>query len=182
MVGEVRDLETAEMAIHAALTSHLVISTLHTNDAPSAITRLLELGVVPYLIKATVLAIMAQRLVRKLCSLCKTPIEVSADGWETLTAPWKVKMPARINGPVGCLAVSAVARWVIPAAKGSTNCCHCPTVSKANIDEKAEIGKLRRAGMAEGMRTLRLSGARKVAAGLTTIDEVLRVAPFSGAE
>ena len=76
MVGEIRDLETAEMAIQAALTGHLVISTLHTNDAPSAITRLLELGVPPYLIKATVLGVMAQRLVRTLCNRCAQSSDV----------------------------------------------------------------------------------------------------------
>ena len=82
MVGEIRDLETAEMAIQAALTGHLVISTLHTNDAPSAITRLLEIGVAPYLIKATVLGIMAQRLVRTLCPACKSPGESDVEGWK----------------------------------------------------------------------------------------------------
>ena len=179
MEGEVRDLETAEMAIQAALTGHLVISTLHTNDAPSAITRLLELGVAPYLIKATVLGIMAQRLVRKLCPLCKAPTEVPADGWETLTAPWKVKTPARINGPVGCLDCRETG---FRGREGIYELLPLSDGIKALIDEKADIGKLRRAGMAEGMRTLRLSGARKVAAGQTTIDEVLRVAPFSGAE
>ena len=179
MVGEVRDLETAEMAIQAALTGHLVISTLHTNDAPSAITRLLELGVAPYLIKATVLGIMAQRLVRKLCPLCKAPTEVPADGWETLTAPWKVKVPARINQPIGCLDCRETG---YAGREGIYELLPLSDGIKSLIDDNAEIGKLRRAGMGEGMRTLRLSGARKVAAGLTTIDEVLRVAPFSGAE
>ena len=100
MVGEIRDLETAEMAIQAALTGHLVISTLHTNDAPSAVTRLLELGVAPYLIKATVLGVMAQRLVRTLCPTCKALGDSDAEGWKTVVAPWKMTMPTQ-NVPSG---------------------------------------------------------------------------------
>ncbi|MDN9032386.1 GspE/PulE family protein, partial [Enterobacter hormaechei] len=85
MVGEIRDLETAEMAIQAALTGHLVLSTLHTNDAPTAITRLLELGVPYYLIRATVLGVMAQRLVRTLCPHCKAPMQLADSDWHELT-------------------------------------------------------------------------------------------------
>ena len=103
MVGEIRDLETAEMAIQAALTGHLVISTLHTNDAPSAVTRLLELGVAPYLIKATVLGVMAQRLVRTLCPSCKALGDSDEEGWKTLISPWKMAMPKNMYHPVGCL-------------------------------------------------------------------------------
>ncbi len=180
MVGEIRDLETAEMAIQAALTGHLVISTLHTNDAPSAVTRLLELGVAPYLIKATVLGIMAQRLVRKLCSICKTRVPTPEDGWATLTqGPWKVKMPPTICSPVGCLECRETG---YSGREGIYELLPLTDPVKALIDERAEIGKLRIAGINEGMRTLRLSGARKVAAGLTTVEEVLRVAPFSGVE
>ncbi len=106
MVGEIRDLETAEMAIQAALTGHLVLSTLHTNDAPSAITRLLDLGVAPFMINATVLGIMAQRLVRTLCPHCKRPMPVRADEnelWDSLVAPWKTGRPAQFQHQVGCL-------------------------------------------------------------------------------
>src|SRR5512145_555157 len=87
MVGEIRDLETAEMAIQAALTGHLVLSTLHTNDAPSAVTRLLELGVPPYLINSTLLGVMAQRLVRTLCPHCKKPTELADETWQELVSP-----------------------------------------------------------------------------------------------
>ena len=97
MVGEIRDLETAEMAIQAALTGHLVISTLHTNDAPSAITRLIELGVPPYLIKATVVGVMAQRLVRTLCPHCKQPEAVDVEAWNLLTRPFKARPPAAVH-------------------------------------------------------------------------------------
>ncbi len=107
MIGEIRDLETAEMAIQAALTGHLVLSTLHTNDAPSAITRLLDLGVPAYLINSTLLGVMAQRLVRTLCPHCK---KASADHRGSArrlaglgAAPWKSAEPAQLWQPVGCL-------------------------------------------------------------------------------
>jgi hypothetical protein len=103
MVGEIRDLETAEMAIQAALTGHLVLSTLHTNDAPSAITRLLELGVPHYLLKATLLGVMAQRLVRTLCPHCKAPHSLNEDDWQSLTKPWNAPLPTQACRAVGCL-------------------------------------------------------------------------------
>jgi general secretion pathway protein E len=104
MVGEVRDYETADMAIQAALTGHLVLSTLHTNDAPSSITRLVDLGVPPFLISATVLGVMAQRLVRTLCPHCKqvhpaSPVEETM--WDQLVAPWKSNRPARFYAAGG---------------------------------------------------------------------------------
>ena len=179
MVGEIRDLETAEMAIQAALTGHLVISTLHTNDAPSAVTRLLELGVAPYLIKATVLGIMAQRLVRTLCENCKHYGDSDPDGWKVLTEPWKMKMPVRMYQPVGCLDCRDTGYM---GRQGVYELLRMSDTIKALVDENTEIGKLRLAGMKEGMKTLRLSGALKVASGETTIAEVLRVAPFSGTE
>ena len=107
MVGEIRDLETAEMAVQAALTGHLVLSTLHTNDAPSAIARLLELGVPAYLLNATLNGVMAQRLVRTLCPHCKQAVELNRaedqETWNALVAPWKSKHPAKLYKPVGCL-------------------------------------------------------------------------------
>ena len=103
MIGEIRDLETAEMAIQAALTGHLVLSTLHTNDAPSAITRLLELGVPAYLIRATVLGVMAQRLARTLCPHCKQPGPCDEAAWKSLTRPWKAPAPEQPMQAVGCL-------------------------------------------------------------------------------
>src|SRR3990167_11159229 len=103
MIGEIRDLETAEMALQAALTGHLVRSPLHTNDAPSAISRLLELGVPHYLIKATVLGVMAQRLVRTLCSHCKAPLTLGEEDWQTLTKPWQAPLPTNAQRAIGCL-------------------------------------------------------------------------------
>ena len=103
MVGEIRDLETAEVTIQAALTGHLVLSTLHTNDSPSAVTRMLDLGVPSYLISATVLGVMAQRLVRVLCPSCKKSSPASAEDesmWDRLVAPWKANRPAQFHHPV----------------------------------------------------------------------------------
>jgi general secretion pathway protein E len=179
MVGEIRDLETAEMAIQAALTGHLVISTLHTNDAPLAITRLLELGVAPYLIKATVLGVMAQRLVRTLCPHCKTVGDSDPDVWKTLTAPWKMKLPNKVYQPVGCLDCRETG---FIGRQGIYELLPLTDGIKPLINTGVDIGKLRRSAMKEGMKTLRLSGAMKVAAGMTTVAEVLRVAPFSGTE
>ncbi len=179
MVGEIRDLETAEMAIQAALTGHLVISTLHTNDAPLAITRLLELGVAPYLIKATVLGVMAQRLVRTLCPHCKTVGDSDPDVWKTLTTPWKMKLPNKVYQPVGCLECRETG---FMGRQGIYELLPLTDGIKPLINAGVNVGKLRRSAMKEGMKTLRLSGAMKVAAGMTTVAEVLRVAPFSGTE
>ena len=102
MVGEIRDSETAEIAIQAALTGHLVLSSLHTNDAPSSITRLIDIGAQPFLISATLLGVMAQRLVRTLCPHCKKPMAVDKAGWDKLVAPTRVKLPTHAFGPSGC--------------------------------------------------------------------------------
>lgn len=179
MVGEIRDLETAEMAVQAALTGHLVISTLHTNDAPSAITRLLELGIAPYLIKATLLGVMAQRLVRILCPHCKVAVAVDEEGWRALTAPWKMSPPAKVYQLVGCIECRETG---FLGREGIYELLPLTDAVKPFVTAGAEIGKLRKVGMREGMRTLRLSGALKIAAGRTTIAEVIRVAPFSGTE
>jgi general secretion pathway protein E len=174
MIGEIRDLETAEMAIQAALTGHLVISTLHTNDAPSAVTRLLELGVPAYLIRATVLGVMAQRLVRSLCPHCKEAVALDETAWTTLTAPWKVSPPAQIYHAPGCLECRNTGFY---GRQGIYEILPVEGQIQAAIADDVELDKLRRMAMKNGMRTLRLSGAQKVARGETTIAEVLRVAP-----
>ena len=174
MIGEVRDLPTAEMAIQSALTGHLVFTTLHTNDAPSAITRLLELGVAPYLIKATVIGVAAQRLVRVLCSHCKTRAAITEEEWKLLTSPWSVRMPKMVASSVGCLECRQT------GYKGRQGLYEVMPMSEALqqcIDEKTDLQKLRQEAFKEGMRSLRLSGAQKVAAGITTVSEVLRVTP-----
>lgn len=174
MIGEVRDLATAEMAIQSALTGHLVFTTLHTNDAPSAITRLLELGVAPYLIKATVIGVVAQRLVRVLCPHCKTRSAISEEEWKVLTSPWNVRMPKAVASSVGCLECRQT------GYKGRQGLYEVMLMSEALqncIDDKTDLQKLRQEAFKEGMRSLRLSGAQKVAAGITTVSEVLRVTP-----
>ena len=103
MVGEIRDLETAEMAIQAALTGHLVLSTLHTNDAPSAMTRLLDIGVPSYLLHSTILGVMAQRLVRTLCPHCREPGPIEDETWKLLISPWNAEKPAQVYYAKGCL-------------------------------------------------------------------------------
>ena len=174
MVGEIRDLETAEMAVQAALTGHLVISTLHTNDAPSAVTRLLELGVPSYLIKNTVRGIMAQRLVRILCPHCKVQAEVGLDAWKQLTQPWKVKPPERACRPTGCQECRDTGYI---GRQGIYEVLVLSPAIQELIMPHTEIDPLRKLAMKEGMRTLRLSGASRVANGETTIEEVMRVAP-----
>lgn len=178
MVGEIRDLETAEMAIQAALTGHLVLSTLHTNDAPSAVTRLLELGVPGYLIKATVIGVVAQRLVRTLCPHCKETEDVDQSAWEQLVKPWKAPAPAKVYRPVGCLECRNTGYL---GRQGIYEMLSLTESVQQHIHDGCDIDSLRVQGMKEGMRTLRLSGAQKVAAGLTTIEEVMRVAPLSTA-
>ncbi len=174
MIGEIRDLETAQMAIQAALTGHLVLSTVHTNDAPSAITRLMDLGVPGYLIKSTVLGVMAQRLVRTLCPHCKTEATVDDATWQQLVKPWSARKPAKVYQPVGCL-----------------ECRNTGFLGRSGVyesfvvdDSLSELVKdgcdpqtLRKEAIRKGMLSLRLSGARKIAAGQTTAEEVLRVTP-----
>jgi general secretion pathway protein E len=174
MIGEIRDLETAEMAIQAALTGHLVLSTLHTNDAPSAITRLLELGVPSYLLKATVLGVMAQRLVRTLCPHCKQADTVSEEDWKTLTRPWKVPVPDTVYQAKGCLECRNTGYL---GRQGIYEIMLMSEAVQEHVNDQLNLDVIRRQSMKEGMRTLRLSGAQKVAAGDTTIAEVLRVSP-----
>ncbi|HTM62372.1 MAG TPA: GspE/PulE family protein [Burkholderiales bacterium] len=178
MVGEIRDLETAEMAVQAALTGHLVLSTLHTNDAPSAVARLLELGVPPYLLNATLNGVMAQRLVRTLCPHCKqkTDLNRAEDqaAWEALVAPWKSKHPAKLYKPVGCLECRMTG---FIGRIGIYETLLFTSAIKTLVNEKADLSAVREQGFKEGMKALRISGAMKVGAGLTTIEEVLKVAP-----
>ncbi|MAX98452.1 MAG: type II secretion system protein E [Oceanospirillaceae bacterium] len=176
MVGEVRDLETAEIAVQAALTGHLVLSTLHTNDAPSAFTRLLELGLPAYLIRSSVLGVMAQRLVRTLCPHCKVQHKVDEKAWKQLTAPWLVKTPEHVYGAKGCLECRGTGYM---GRMGIYEVMPVTDTLEAQIHDQMDHAKLRQAAMKEGMHSLRLSGAHKVAAGLTTIEEVMRVAPLS---
>ena len=173
MVGEIRDLATAEMAIQAALTGHLVLSTLHTNDAPSAVMRLLELGVPYYLLEATLVGIMAQRLVRTLCPDCKTADGAIADDiWQGLGGAWQLPKPAAVYRPVGCPECRQT------GYRGRTGIYELLTVSEAFsklIQEDSDIHALRRQSMADGMKPLRIAGAMKIIEGVTSAEEVLKV-------
>src|SRR5450830_176859 len=174
MVGEIRDLETADMAIQAALTGHLVLSTLHTNDAPSAITRLLDLGVPSYLIHSTVLGIMAQRLIRTLCTSCKTPAPIEQSQWDELVGAFKLPKPDHIYKPVGCLECRNT------GYRGRSGIYEMLTMTPALrklITPETDLAKLTKLARQEGMQPLIINGAEKVAAGLTTIEELLKVAP-----
>ncbi len=174
MVGEIRDLETAQMATQAALTGHLVISTLHTNDSPAAISRLLDLGVPSYLLKSTVLGIMAQRLVRTLCPHCKKSTNIEQQDWDALIRPWKVAKPKNTFDPVGCLECRNTGYL---GRQGIYEILGISDNIQELIHDDCDLMQLRKLAIREGMRTLRLSGAQKIARGLTTVSEVLRVAP-----
>ncbi len=178
MVGEIRDLETAEVAIQAALTGHLVLSTLHTNDAPSAITRLMDLGAPPYLLNATLLGVMAQRLVRTLCPHCKQKVAFQREDdhgmWNAVCAPFKSAPPAEVWRAVGCLECRNTGYL------GRIGIYEILTLTidlKRLLVSEPDLVKLTEAAYRAGMRPLRVAGAMKVAQGLTTLEEVLKVAP-----
>jgi general secretion pathway protein E len=175
MVGEIRDLQTAEMAVQAALTGHLVFSTLHTNDAPSAVSRLMELGVPSYLINATLLGVLAQRLVRTLCSNCREKDDsTSRETVAELVKPWQISGGFRPYKPVGCVDCR------LTGFKGRMGLYELLTVTEAfkeKVSTEPNIDALRRQAVTEGMRPLRLAGALKVAEGLTTIEEILATTP-----
>ena len=174
MVGEIRDRETAEMAIQAALTGHLVFSTLHTNDAASAITRLLDIGVPPYLLQSTILAVVAQRLLRTLCPLCLKRTEIDDNTWQSLITPWESEKPASVNEAGGCLECR------MTGFKGRIGIYEIMSMSntvRECIRENADVEELRQKSYLDGMKPLRINGALKVAAGMTTIEEVLSVTP-----
>lgn len=171
MVGEIRDRETAEVSIQAALTGHLVFSTLHTNDAPSSITRLLDIGVPPYLINASLLGVMAQRLVRTFCG-CKQKIPLEINQWEGLTAPFNLRAPEQVYQAGGC-----------------DNCRHTGYKGRIGLFETmlmdgslkkfigtaGDLDEMRRYAVKAGLRPLRISGAQKIAMGLTSFEEVLSI-------
>ena len=175
MVGEIRDLDTAENAIQAALTGHLVFSTLHTNDAPSAIVRLLDLGVPPYLIKATVLGVMAQRLVRKLCPHCKRPATVDPVDWQRLTGGLlPLPAPGQVQEPVGCLECRETGYL---GRVGLYEILTVDDLLRAAIDTAADRLALHRKARASGMVPLRLAGARMAVTGLTSLADVAALTP-----
>jgi len=179
MVGEIRDLPTAEMAVQAALTGHLVFTTLHTNDAPAAIMRLMELGIPPYLINATVLGVLTQRLVRTLCPACRTREDeatatASRQTLSDLVKPWKVSGSYRPYQPVGCVDCR------MTGFRGRMGLYELLVVTEAfkeKVSREPQLESLHKQAITDGMRPLRLAGAVRVAEGLTTLDEVLACTP-----
>jgi general secretion pathway protein E len=179
MVGEVRDLPTAEMAVQAALTGHLVFTTLHTNDAPSAIMRLMELGIPPYLINATVLGVLAQRLVRTLCPVCRVREDdadttASREALTELVKPWQVSGKYRPYRPVGCVDCRMTGYH---GRMGLYELLVVTETFKSKVSREPVLEALRSQAVKDGMRPLRLAGAARVAEGLTTMDEVLACTP-----
>jgi type II secretory ATPase GspE/PulE/Tfp pilus assembly ATPase PilB-like protein len=180
MVGEIRDHETAEIAIHSALTGHLVFSTLHTNDAPGAITRLIEMGIEPFLVASSIEGVLAQRLVRKICPRCKEPYRPSEAVWEYLVQQGFVEAGEPIL-------------W---RGRGCNECRFTGYSGRTGIFEllvmdddlrdlvlrKASSHEIRQAAMEKGMRTLYQDGMLKVALGITTVEEVERVTHASEAD
>jgi general secretion pathway protein E len=173
MVGEIRDLETAEMAIQAALTGHLVFSTLHTNDAPSAVIRLMDIGVPHYLLRATLLGVVAQRLARTLCPQCRKAGTVDEELWQALISPWEIKQTDFIHRPAGCLECRETGYF------GRVGIYEMLTITPAIrslIRPDTDLSKIREQAAKQGMAPLHIAGALKVCSGLTSIEEIFRVA------
>ena len=174
MIGEIRDKATADVAVQAALTGHLVLSTLHTNDAPSAITRLRDIGVPPYLIAATLIGVVAQRLVRTLCPECKAPTDIDEIQWHALTAPYRAQVTRAAQRAVGCDECRNT------GYRGRIGIYEMLEVSPElgdAIQADAGTGQLRELGLKQGMRPLRIAGAHQIAKGRTTFEEVFSVVP-----
>ncbi len=173
LVGEIRDMETAEIAIQASLTGHLVFSTLHTNDAPSAYTRLEDMGVEPFLVASTVEAVMAQRLVRTLCPKCREAFEPKQDDLPK-DFPWEdfKKRGTPLYRPKGCRACRQLG---FTGRQGIFELCVTNDAVRQLAHDRASSWEIRKAARENGMRTLRDDAWLKVLAGVTTIDEVLRV-------
>lgn len=174
MVGEIRDLETAQMAVQAALTGHLVLSTLHTNDAASAVTRLLELGVPYYLIRSTLIGVVAQRLIRTFCPTCAVKNETDTEQWNSLMSPWKASAPEYIYKPEGCLECRNTG---FLGRAGIYELLQMTPGVKNLITPNVHLEDLRKQAYKDGMRPMRVSGLSKVSQGKTSFEEILKVTP-----
>ena len=173
LIGEIRDKATAQFGVEAALTGHLVLSTLHTNDAPSAITRLIEMGIEPFLVGSSIACVMAQRLARRLCEWCKQAYTPTADQLGPVAWPVDhMEPPTQLWHPVGCRSCGQT------GFKGRLAVTEVMPVSE-DIEHlavtRASASQIRKVAVAEGLVTLRIDGLRKAAEGLTTLEEVLRV-------
>jgi len=172
MIGEMRDLETAENAVQAALTGHLVLSTLHTNDAPSSITRLLDLGVPSFLIKATLVGIVAQRLVKKICPDCRDAYEIEASELAALGLDIGRQGSVTLYRGKGCLKCRGTGYL---GRSGIYEVLPVTESVQAYINQESDLRKIREAAIQEGMVTLRENAVKKLLDGTTTYQEVLRV-------
>jgi general secretion pathway protein E len=180
MVGEIRDSETANMAVQASLTGHLVLSTLHTNDAPSSLPRLHDLGVQPFLTSATILGVMAQRLIRTLCPHCKQAQALSDDSemalqWQELVQPWRATLPPQIYMAKGC---EHCRHTGYQGRIGLYEIMPLSNELKKLVAADVNLESLKQQAYREGVQPLRLSGAKRISEGLTTIEEVMRVVPL----
>jgi general secretion pathway protein E len=181
MVGEIRDAETANMAVQASLTGHLVLSTLHTNDAPSSLTRLHDLGIQPFLTSATILGVMAQRLLRTLCTHCKQAVDVTPDSeiaiqWQELVQPWRAPAPAQIYTANGC---EHCRHTGYQGRVGLYEIMPLSNELKKLVAADSSLDVLKQQAYREGVQPLRLSGAKRISDGVTTIEEVMRVVPLN---
>ncbi|MCF9045250.1 GspE/PulE family protein [Acinetobacter nectaris] len=175
MIGEIRDKDTADMAIQAALTGHLVLSTLHTNDAPSSLVRLHDLGVQPFLSSATLLGVLAQRLVRRLCH-CKKEMVVFQQEWEQLTAGYDLPVPHKLYEPVGC---EECRHTGYKGRVGLYEFMPMSLVLKQLVSDGAKLADVKAQAKKEGVEPLRIAGARQILLGTTSIEEVMRVVPLN---
>jgi len=175
LVGEIRDLETAEIAIQASLTGHLVFSTLHTNDAPSAITRMVDMGVEPFLVASSLAAVLAQRLVRVLCTECREAYQPKPDQL--------AEIGVRANGPLTAYHPAGCARCNHTGYRGRVGIFELMMIDddiRAMVTQTSDAKSIKRRAMEKGMGSLRADGARKVVKGVTSIEEVLRATEDEG--
>jgi type IV pilus assembly protein PilB len=178
LVGEIRDLEVAEVAIQAALTGHLVFSTLHTNDAPSAITRLIDMGVKPFLVASAIQAVMAQRLVRVLCPKCKVPDKEPDEYWLRICGIKREDIVDKtVYKPRGCDFCFGTG---FRGRKGVFEMMLMNSELRNLAFERAPGNKLRKAALASGMKSLLMDGKIKVLNGMTTAEEIVKVAQVEG--
>jgi len=174
MVGEIRDLETAKMAVQASLTGHLVLSTLHTNDAPSAINRLLDLGVPDYLLRSTLAGVIAQRLVKLLCPHCKASSQIDDEAWESMVRPWDLEKPEKIYHKVGCLECRNT------GYHGRTGVYEIMTVTsglRSMIKDKVPSEEVAAKAYKLGMQPLRIAIANLLKSGKTSLEEAIKLVP-----
>jgi type II secretory ATPase GspE/PulE/Tfp pilus assembly ATPase PilB-like protein len=178
LVGEIRDLEVAEIAIQAALTGHLVFSTLHTNDAPGAITRLIDMGVKPFLVASSIQAVMAQRLVRVLCPKCKVPDNEPDQMWLKLCGISAKELDGKqIMKPKGCDYCSNTG---FRGRLGIFEMMVMNSELRTLAFERVATNKIRKAALASGMKSLLQDGKLKVLNGTTTAEEIVKVAQVEG--